>query len=81
MHRVKRKITQKLNFQARLEQIIGGLLAIIMLLIVVHAPLSVFVGSKIAPLALGIKAWKEIAMAIAALLIVLRYGQIGRAHV
>ena len=75
MHRVKRKITQKLNFQARLEQIISGLLAIIMLLIVVHAPLSVFVGSKIAPLALGIKAWKEIAMAIVALLIVLRYGR------
>lgn len=72
---MKRKITQKLDFQARLEQIIGGLLAIIMLLIVVHAPLSVFVGGKIPALALGIKAWKEIAMAVAALLIVLRYGR------
>ena len=46
-----------------------------MALIVIHAPLSVFIGSKIPVLALSIKAWKEIIMAIATLLVVLRYGQ------
>ena len=58
-----------------MDRTIAGLLVVIMALIVVHAPLSVFIGSKAPAVALGIKAWKEILMVIAALLVVLRYGQ------
>ncbi len=64
-----------LRYRSILDRIIIGLLVAIMALIVIHAPLSVFIGSKIPVLALSIKAWKEIIMAIAALLVVLRYGQ------
>lgn len=64
-----------LRYKSILDRIIIGLLVAIMALIVIHAPLSVFIGSKIPAFALGIKAWKEIMMVIAALLVVLRYGQ------
>ena len=64
-----------LRYRAILDRTIAGLLIAIMALIVVHAPLSVFIGSKAPAVALGIKAWKEILMVIAALLVVLRYGQ------
>ena len=64
-----------LRYKSILDRIIIGLLVAIMALIVVHAPLSVFIGSKVPAFALGIKAWKEIMMVIAALLVVLRYGQ------
>ena len=64
-----------LRYRSILDRIIIGLLVAIMALIVVHAPLSVFIGSKVPAFALGIKAWKEIMMVIAALLVVLRYGQ------
>lgn len=64
-----------LRYRAILDRTIAGLLIAIMALIVVHAPLSVFIGSKVPAFTLGIKAWKEIMMAIAALLIILRYGQ------
>ena len=63
------------RYRAILDRTIAGLLVVIMALIVVHAPLSVFIGSKAPAVALGIKAWKEILMVIAALLIILRYGQ------
>ena len=63
------------RYRAILDCTIAGLLIAIMALIVVHAPLSVFIGSKIPAFALGIKAWKEIMIVIAALLVVLRYGQ------
>lgn len=63
------------RYRSILDRIIIGLLVAIMALIVVHAPLSVFIGSKAPAVALGIKAWKEIVMVIAALLVVLRYGQ------
>lgn len=63
------------RYRSILDRIIIGLLVAIMALIVIHAPLSVFIGSKVPAFALGIKAWKEIMMAIAALLVVLRYGQ------
>ena len=63
------------RYSAILDRTIAGLLVVIMALIVVHAPLSVFIGSKAPAVALGIKAWKEILMVIAALLIILRYGQ------
>ena len=63
------------RYRAILDCTIAGLLIAIMALIVVHAPLSVFIGSKVPAFALGIKVWKEIMMAIAALLIILRYGQ------
>ena len=63
------------RYRAILDRTIAGLLVVIMALIVVHAPLSVFIGSKVPAFALGIKAWKEIMMVIAALLVVLRYGQ------
>ena len=64
-----------LRYKSILDRIIIGLLVAIMALIAVHAPLSVFIGSKVPAFALGIKAWKEIIMVIAALLVVLRYGQ------
>lgn len=64
-----------LRYRAILDRTIAGLLVVIMALIVVHAPLSVFIGSKAPAVALGIKAWKEIMIVIAALLVVLRYGQ------
>ena len=72
-HAILRLATPRYRFI--LDRIIIGLLVAIMALIVIHAPLSVFIGSKIPVLALSIKAWKEIVMAIAALLVVLRYGQ------
>lgn len=64
-----------LRYKSILDRIIIGLLVAIMALIAVHAPLSVFIGSKVPAFALGIKAWKEIMMVITALLVVLRYGQ------
>lgn len=64
-----------LRYKSILDRIIIGLLVAIMALIVIHAPLSVFIGSKIPVLALGIKAWKEIVMVIAVLLVMIRYGQ------
>ena len=72
-HAILRLATPR--YRSILDRIIIGLLVAIMALIVIHAPLSVFIGSKIPVLALSIKAWKEIVMAIAALLVVLRYGQ------
>ena len=64
-----------LRYRSILDRTIIGLLVAIMALIVIHAPLSVFIGSKIPVLALGIKAWKEIVMVIAVLLVMIRYGQ------
>lgn len=52
----------------RLESIYAGLLLIIFTLIVVHAPLTVFVGTRFPDYELVIKAWKEILMLSAALL-------------
>ena len=72
-HAILRLATPR--YRSILDRIIIGLLVAIMALIVIHAPLSVFIGSKIPVLALSIKAWKEIIMAIATLLVVLRYGQ------
>ena len=72
-HAILRLATPR--YRSILDRIIIGLLVAIMALIVIHTPLSVFIGSKIPVLALSIKAWKEIIMAIATLLVVLRYGQ------
>ena len=60
------------RYRSILDRTIIGLLVAIMALIVIHAPLSVFIGSKIPVLALGIKAWKEIVMVIAVLLVMIR---------
>ena len=72
-HAILRLATPR--YRSILDRIIIGLLVAIMALIVIHAPLSVFIGSKIPVLALGIKAWKEIVMVIAVLLVMIRYGQ------
>ena len=57
----------------RLEPVIAWLLLIILGLIVVHAPISVFVGTRIPELAIGVKAWKELLMLAAAGLLLLQF--------
>jgi len=57
----------------RLHHVIGWLLLIIMGLIVIHAPLTVFFGTKFPQIADGIKAWKEILMLAALLLLAVDY--------
>lgn len=49
-------------------------LLVIFGLIVIHAPILVFVGTHIPSLALGIKAWKELVMIVALVLIVIAVG-------
>lgn len=57
----------------RLEHIIVWLLLVIMGLIVIHAPLTVFIGSHWPELALPIKAWKETLMLVALVLLLIEY--------
>lgn len=57
----------------RREHIIAWLLLIILAGVVVHAPLSVFVGAHWPALALPIKAWKEVLLAVAFIMIGVDY--------
>lgn len=62
----------------RLAQWYAGILIVIMALIVVHAPLSVGLGTLFPDGALLIKAWKEILMAVAAVLMIVLVIRSGR---
>lgn len=55
------------------EYVPAWLLLVILGLIVIHAPLTVFVGSHLPEYAVGVKAWKEILMVLAGLLIAWQY--------
>lgn len=59
--------------QIRLHHVIAWLLLIVMGLIVIHAPLTVFIGSRLPAIADQVKAWKELLMLAALLLIVFDY--------
>ena len=54
------------------------LLLFVFTFIVIHAPLTVFVGAHWPDLALPIKAWKEVLIAIAGILIAIRMAQTGQ---
>ena len=56
-----------------LEYVPAWLLLVVFGLIVIHAPLTVYVGTQWPALALGVKAWKEVLILIAAILIALQY--------
>lgn len=57
------------------------LLLVVFTFIVIHAPLTVFIGSHWPALALPIKAWKEVFIAIAGILIAIRMWQKGQWNV
>lgn len=57
----------------RLDRSIAGLLLVILALIVVHAPITMFVGSQFPEISTGIKAWKELLMIVAASLLLVRF--------
>lgn len=57
----------------RLHHVIGWILLLIMGLIVIHAPLTVYVGSKFPQIADIIKAWKEMLMLVALVLLAVDY--------
>ena len=64
-----------------MKRLYGATLAVIFALIVVHAPLQVAVGSAVPEVALGIKAWKEMLMALALIPLAylgVRRGLVGR---
>lgn len=60
------------------EYVPAWLLLVIFGLIVVHAPLTVFIGSHIPALGLVVKAWKECLMVVVAILIGWQYAQRGK---
>ncbi len=53
----------------RLQHVIAWLLLLIMGLIVIHAPLTVFLGTRFPEIAESIKAWKEVLMLVALVLL------------
>lgn len=58
-----------------LIKIYAALLLVIFALIIIHAPLTVFLGTQFPNFAQGIKAWKEIVMLVAAILAVILLSQ------
>lgn len=57
----------------RLHHVVGWILLLIMGLIVIHAPLTVFFGTRFPEIAVGIKAWKELLMLVAFVLLTIDY--------
>jgi hypothetical protein len=57
----------------RLHHVIGWILLLIMGLIVIHAPLTVYFGTQFPQIAVGIKAWKEVLMLVAFVLLTIDY--------
>jgi len=59
----------------RLHHAIGWVLLLIMGLIVIHAPLTVFLGTQLPQISDAIKAWKELLMLLALLLLTVDYAR------
>lgn len=57
----------------RLHHVIGWILLLIMGLIVIHAPLTVYFGTQFPQIAVGLKAWKEVLMLVALVLLAIDY--------
>ncbi len=57
----------------RLEHVIAWVLLMILAMIVIHAPLIVFIGSRAPQFAVGIKAWKELLLLVALILLAVEY--------
>lgn len=60
-----------------IESVVAWLLLFIFALIIVHAPLIVYVGSHFPPLAVAVKTWKEVLMVLALVLMTI---EVSRKH-